>query len=642
MGRRGRDEFPPDHQYPDNREGRSDDGAKAESKTGPKTEAIPGSTAAFGEQFMPMTPPRSRTAPWEPEEAEKLGTSGLEAVPIQNNPDSRPVQDVEAKEEEAIALKDRTSASAHNFGMSVSPRKAKISISALPTVKDHTTDQLGPEGDEYLPREIDENGEKKVNAYGQLLGERQYTSRIFPVHNRGNKHFMLATECARVLGYRDSYLLFSKNRSLYKIIITQAEKDDLIDQEILPFSYRSRQIALVTAKSMFRQFGSRIIVNGRRVRDDYWETKARKQGFTEDDAAGETRPGAGASNAAVAASASVSKSLMLESASSSTDHPSDVMFASRSWSTNHGSSDQDSIQPDHFSLVDGPEWPLPGISPPFLELLDTGVDSQQNERYHTGAAVSYSDLRPRVDLSEYLAALKREPFIRSALSDVKDDDQEDSRSTPKGIRPGKEGVSKSSSPRRATVDEKPTGLITSSESDDDTEYSIDDGSDGFCNLEQSLYKQSLLSGRYVRPVISLVRQRIIDRLMEAFWATFNDHEHTNTTNQDGSTSDPASGQDSLSTAETSSASIHCESYSEVRRGKQKRKIDHGDGEGDGGDDANRQPKKQRSFLTPPDDISARQKFACPYRKNQPRKYRSNNRQWRSCALTPLESVARVK
>jgi hypothetical protein len=43
---------------------------------------------------------------------------------------------------------------------------------------------------------------------------------------------------------------------------------------------------------MFRQFGSRVIVGGRRVRDDYWESWARKQGFTEEDPAAEKRPGA--------------------------------------------------------------------------------------------------------------------------------------------------------------------------------------------------------------------------------------------------------------------------------------------------------------------------------------------------------------
>ena len=129
---------------------------------------------------------------------------------------------------------------------------------------------------------------------------------------------MLATECARVLNYRDSYLLFNKNRSLYKIIATQPEKDDLISQEILPYSYRSRQIAIVTAKSMFRQFGSRVIQDGRRVRDDYWEAKARKQGFTEEDAAGEKRPGAAKARDAAAVEAA-------QNAGATLSHP-DIIY----------------------------------------------------------------------------------------------------------------------------------------------------------------------------------------------------------------------------------------------------------------------------------------------------------------------------
>jgi hypothetical protein len=168
-------------------------------------------------------------------------------------------------------------------------------------VRDHTTDQLNPEGDEYVPRETDENGEKKVAANGALQDGRKYKCRTFWVPHRGDKLFMLATECARVLGYRDSYLLFNKNRSLHKMIANQAEKDHLISQDILPYSYRSRQIAIVTARSMFRQFGSRVVENGRRVRDDYWEAKAIKQGFTEDDPAGEKRPGGARQRAALEA-----------------------------------------------------------------------------------------------------------------------------------------------------------------------------------------------------------------------------------------------------------------------------------------------------------------------------------------------------
>jgi hypothetical protein len=206
------------------------------------------------------------------------------------------------------------------------PTKPTV-IKALPTVRDHTTDQLNPEGDEYIPREIDEAGEGKVTQTGHPLNGREYRCRTFFVPNRGDKLFMLATECARVLGYRDSYLLFNKNRSLYKIIATQAEKDDLIHQEILPYSYRSRQIAIVTARSMFRQFGSRLIVNGRRVRDDYWESKARKQGFTEEDAAGEKRPGAAKAREAAAAEANHANAMAFAHPSAYSGNNQDYMGA---------------------------------------------------------------------------------------------------------------------------------------------------------------------------------------------------------------------------------------------------------------------------------------------------------------------------
>lgn len=216
----------------------------------------------------------------------------------------------------------------------------KTVIKALPTVRDHTTDQLGPEGDEYIPREYDEAGEKKVTGTGHLVEGRDYRCRTFFVPNRGDKLFMLATECARVLGYRDSYLLFNKNRSLYKIIATQAEKEDLIHQEILPFSYRSRQIAIVTAKSMFRQFGSRVIVNGRRVRDDYWETKARKQGFTEEDLAGEKRPGAAKARDQAVAEANATASLALGG------HHTDIVYSN---------------SPGHYTVHPQPQTVQPGM-----------------------------------------------------------------------------------------------------------------------------------------------------------------------------------------------------------------------------------------------------------------------------------------
>src|SRR5690349_4295047 len=55
----------------------------------------------------------------------------------------------------------------------------KTVIKALPTVRDHTTDQLGAQGDEYVPREYDEAGEKKVTETGHLLEGREYRCRTF-------------------------------------------------------------------------------------------------------------------------------------------------------------------------------------------------------------------------------------------------------------------------------------------------------------------------------------------------------------------------------------------------------------------------------------------------------------------------------
>ena len=59
--------------------------------------------------------------------------------------------------------------------------------------------------------------------------------------------------------------------------------------------------------------------------------------------------------------------------------------------------------------------------------------------------------------------------------------------------------------------------------------------------------------------------------------------------------------------------------------------DNGDG---------RSPKRPRALLTPPRSDHDSTKFACPYRKRDPRKYCVQS--WRTCALTALDTVARVK
>jgi chromatin structure-remodeling complex protein RSC7 len=127
----------------------------------------------------------------------------------------------------------------------------------------------------------DPEGEKKVDKQGNLQDGRDYRVRVFTISGRGDRLYMLSTEPARCCGFRDSYLFFTKHMQLYKIIIDDTEKRDLIDREIIPHSYKGRAIGVVTARSVFREFGARIVIGGKKVIDDYYETAARERGDVE-------------------------------------------------------------------------------------------------------------------------------------------------------------------------------------------------------------------------------------------------------------------------------------------------------------------------------------------------------------------------
>lgn len=131
----------------------------------------------------------------------------------------------------------------------------------------------------------DPEGEQKVDKMGNLKGGRDYRVRVFTITGRGDKLYMLSTEPARCCGFRDSYLFFTKHMQLYKIIVNEDEKRDLIDREIIPHSYKGRAIGVVTARSVFREFGARIVIGGRRVIDDYYVTAARARGDIEGEVA---------------------------------------------------------------------------------------------------------------------------------------------------------------------------------------------------------------------------------------------------------------------------------------------------------------------------------------------------------------------
>lgn len=127
----------------------------------------------------------------------------------------------------------------------------------------------------------DPEGEMKVDKMGYLQDGREYRVRTFTILGRGKRLYMLSTEPARCIGFRDSYLFFQKHKLLYKIIIDDEEKRDLIDRDLIPHSYKGRAIGVVTARSVFREFGAKIIIGGKKVIDDYLVHDARERGDVE-------------------------------------------------------------------------------------------------------------------------------------------------------------------------------------------------------------------------------------------------------------------------------------------------------------------------------------------------------------------------
>lgn len=127
----------------------------------------------------------------------------------------------------------------------------------------------------------DDEGDEKVDENGHLQGGREYRVRTFTIEGRGERLYMLSTEPARCCGFRDSYLFFTKHPKLYKVLVSDSEKKDLIDREVLPSSYKGRNIGVVVARSVFREFGARIIVGGKRIIDDYKVSQARENGVIE-------------------------------------------------------------------------------------------------------------------------------------------------------------------------------------------------------------------------------------------------------------------------------------------------------------------------------------------------------------------------
>ncbi|KAI8342269.1 chromatin remodelling complex Rsc7/Swp82 subunit-domain-containing protein [Chlamydoabsidia padenii] len=146
--------------------------------------------------------------------------------------------------------------------------------------KDDLPPPASEDSDAEQESDIDEAGEKKIDRHGNLQDDRVFKAPTFTLPTRGETVLMLAMEPAKILGFRDSHIFFNKNPSLERVRLTEEEKDILVERNMVLSWFRHRDVAVVTARSVFKRFGAKIIKKGKRCRDDYYEAKAREQGFT--------------------------------------------------------------------------------------------------------------------------------------------------------------------------------------------------------------------------------------------------------------------------------------------------------------------------------------------------------------------------
>ncbi|KAJ2608358.1 hypothetical protein H4S08_004484, partial [Coemansia sp. RSA 1365] len=148
------------------------------------------------------------------------------------------------------------------------------------TLEDEVANGYGSDessDDEELEKDM--AGEAKIDKNGYMQGGREFICPIFrsPFRRNKKRQYVLTMDCCRYMGARDSYMLFKQHPRMRRVETTQEERDLLADRQMIPKVTRFRPIALITARTAFREFGARIIKNGRYIIDDYWEEAKRRE-----------------------------------------------------------------------------------------------------------------------------------------------------------------------------------------------------------------------------------------------------------------------------------------------------------------------------------------------------------------------------
>ena len=201
------------------------------------------------------------TTPPPPEETNE---SDYEA---EEEEDGEPEEEEEIEEETDPADNAQEQVHAPKKRRGRPPKSAKKArqriVPHLPSNEDDGTDTMAED-------KIDAKGEEKIDADGKLLGGREFKFPVFTLPRHPTRLYSFSLDASKALGFRDTYIFFLRNTTIKRINGSDADREYLTENNMLPPPMKNRNITLVTARNVFRVFGHQVIKRGRPIRDDYF------------------------------------------------------------------------------------------------------------------------------------------------------------------------------------------------------------------------------------------------------------------------------------------------------------------------------------------------------------------------------------
>ena len=168
--------------------------------------------------------------------------------------------------------------------------------------------------------------------------------------------------------------------------------------------------------------------------------------------------------------------------------------------------------------------------------------------------------------------------------------------------------------------------------EDDGIPGLPEDPDIFEHIYDVLHSKDLLKNEtLIGPILDPGKRAIIEHIMKDFWQIF-DQEWSAAIRKYAGTPCTANSFP-YAQASNSSASKLSEKTNKRTRNNDDRPPD------EGRDGSHKRSNNHSSFTSSTEET---RNFACPYRKRNARIYNHHSLKWRTCALTPLQTVARVK